>query len=224
MVGFGFMDNFVMIQAGSYIDSTLGVQFGLTTMTAAAMGQVVSDVSGVLFGGTLDRMMSPWVKPANLTAAQQRLALVPRLRLAGAVVGVIVGCCLGASSLLFVPGDESQKDQLLQLQGILHDMLSYEEMKGASCVMHVKNVSHRLVHEHVAVVGLSKDHSLATQCAERRELIGDGNIVYIPILCKDDTVAVLEVQRENGFSVENTEDSQRMARHVGIFMDRIWTE
>lgn len=38
MVGFGFMDNFVMIQAGSYIDSTLGVQFGLTTMTAAAMG------------------------------------------------------------------------------------------------------------------------------------------------------------------------------------------
>lgn len=33
-----------MIQAGGYIDSTLGVKFGLTTLTAAAMGQVVSDV------------------------------------------------------------------------------------------------------------------------------------------------------------------------------------
>lgn len=44
MVGFGFMDNFIMIQAGGYIDATLGVKFGLATMTAAAMGQVVSDV------------------------------------------------------------------------------------------------------------------------------------------------------------------------------------
>lgn len=44
MIGFGFMDNFIMIQAGGYIDSTLGVKFGLATMTAAAMGQVVSDV------------------------------------------------------------------------------------------------------------------------------------------------------------------------------------
>jgi hypothetical protein len=44
MVGFGFMDNFIMIQAGGYIDATLGVKFGLATMTAAAMGQIVSDV------------------------------------------------------------------------------------------------------------------------------------------------------------------------------------
>ena len=63
MVGFGFMDNLVMIQAGSYIDNTLGVQFGLATLTAAAMGQVVSDMSGVLFGGSLERMLSPWIKP-----------------------------------------------------------------------------------------------------------------------------------------------------------------
>lgn len=44
MVGFGFMDNFIMVQAGGYIDATLGVQLGLATLTAAAMGQVVSDV------------------------------------------------------------------------------------------------------------------------------------------------------------------------------------
>ncbi|EOD36166.1 hypothetical protein EMIHUDRAFT_49391, partial [Emiliania huxleyi CCMP1516] len=53
MVGFGFMDNTVMIQAGNAIDCTLGVSFGLSTLTAlraAAFGQVCSDSAGVLFG------------------------------------------------------------------------------------------------------------------------------------------------------------------------------
>ena len=50
MVGFGFMDNLVMIQAGEAIDSTLGVTFAMSTLTAAAYGQVISDVSGVLSG------------------------------------------------------------------------------------------------------------------------------------------------------------------------------
>jgi len=49
MVGFGFMDNFIMIQAGGLIDSTLGVKFGLATLTAAAMGQICSDVRCVRY-------------------------------------------------------------------------------------------------------------------------------------------------------------------------------
>jgi hypothetical protein len=227
MVGFGFMDNFVMIQAGSYIDSTLGVQFGLATMTAAAMGQVISDVSGVMFGGTLERALSPWVKPANLTAAQQRLAMVPRLRMAGAVFGVIVGCCLGATSLLFLPEPESsgpQEDQLQQLQGILQDMMALQELEGASCTMHMKRTSSALRQSNVAVIGLSETNSLATQCAQERQLIVDGNVAYLPIFSSDDTVAVLELKRENGFSMEDTDEAQRMARHIEIFMKRMWTQ
>jgi hypothetical protein len=42
MIGFGFMDNFVMIQAGHYIDSTLGVTLGLATLTAAAAGTLLA--------------------------------------------------------------------------------------------------------------------------------------------------------------------------------------
>jgi Transmembrane protein 65 len=38
MVGFGFMDQFVLIQAGGYIDATLGVRLGLATLSAAAAG------------------------------------------------------------------------------------------------------------------------------------------------------------------------------------------
>lgn len=38
------MDNFVMLSAGDLIDNTLGVKFGLATLTAAACGQVVRNV------------------------------------------------------------------------------------------------------------------------------------------------------------------------------------
>ena len=48
------MDNFVMIQAGDLIDSTIGIHFGMATLTAAAFGQIFSDVSGVVFGGVVD--------------------------------------------------------------------------------------------------------------------------------------------------------------------------
>jgi hypothetical protein len=101
MIGFGFMDNFVMITAGNAIDNSLGVQLGLATMTAAAIGQVVSDVSGVMFGDTLSRVFK--ISSAKLTDTQRKLAFVRRLRLAGAVLGVITGCTLGATALYFVP-------------------------------------------------------------------------------------------------------------------------
>ena len=54
MIGFGFMDNMVMIQAGDMIDNTIGVRFGLATLAAAACGQIFSDVSGVAFGGVVE--------------------------------------------------------------------------------------------------------------------------------------------------------------------------
>ena len=40
----GIMDNFVMLSAGDLIDNTLGVKFGLATLTAAACGQVVRNL------------------------------------------------------------------------------------------------------------------------------------------------------------------------------------
>jgi len=40
----------VMIQAGNAIDCSLGVTFGLSTLTAAAIGGLVSNVAGILFG------------------------------------------------------------------------------------------------------------------------------------------------------------------------------
>lgn len=47
-----------MLSAGDLIDNTLGVQFGLATLTAAACGQVVRDM-------TAESWPSPQVRLAN---------------------------------------------------------------------------------------------------------------------------------------------------------------
>jgi len=162
MVGFGFMDNFIMITAGSAIDNSLGVHMGLATMTAAAIGQVVSDVSGVVFGDTLSRCFQ--VAPAKLSAAQKRLSFVRRLRLSGAVIGVIAGCTLGATALYLIPdsvrddGTSSAKvassastdpqhqearirEQLHRLTKVMNDVMTSTEDKWldrrASCTLFV---------------------------------------------------------------------------------------
>lgn len=108
MVGFGLVDQTVMLQAGNAIDCTLGVSLGLSTLTAAALGQVCSDASGVLFGGTLESLaVRAGLPRAGLTQAQRRLKIVHRIRLAGSFFGVIAGCLLGLLNLLLIDTDRS---------------------------------------------------------------------------------------------------------------------
>jgi len=58
MIGFGFIDQTVMIQAGNAIDCSIGITFGLSTLTAAAIGQVCSNAAGILFGWVYYRSVS----------------------------------------------------------------------------------------------------------------------------------------------------------------------
>ena len=110
MVGFGFMDNLVMIQAGDAIDNSIGVAFGLATLTSAAYGQIVSDVSGTLSSGAVEALASSLGLPcANLTAEQLRLRSVKISGTLGAVVGVAIGCLMGMSCLLFMDLEKSER-------------------------------------------------------------------------------------------------------------------
>lgn len=150
------MDNFIMITAGSAIDQTLGVQLGLATMTAAAIGQVVSDVSGVLFGDTLANWFN--VAPANLSKAQSQFKVVNRIKLGGAVAGMVVGCTLGAVALWIIPEKdegasqtdtlsaqqllhERKTDQLCRIQQVMYDMMTSQDEAWhdlrASCTLYV---------------------------------------------------------------------------------------
>jgi hypothetical protein len=116
MVGFGIMDQTVMIQAGNAIDCTIGVLFGLSTLAAAAIGQICSDASGVVFGGTVERLAKAAGLPsANLTAAQARLPIVARTTLFGSFIGIIVGCTIGLVNLLFI---DTSRSSTLKLQAL----------------------------------------------------------------------------------------------------------
>ncbi|CAN0093042.1 unnamed protein product, partial [Ectocarpus fasciculatus] len=85
-----------MISAGDFIDNTLGVKFGLATLTAAACGQVVSDVCGVCFGGTVEAFATRMGLPApDLTLRQRGLRVCRLAATSGAASGVVVGCILG---------------------------------------------------------------------------------------------------------------------------------
>eukprot|EP00904_Undaria_pinnatifida_P003376 jgi/Undpi1/13039/HiC_scaffold_8.g02702.m1 len=106
------MDNFVMLSAGDLIDNTLGVKFGLATLTAAACGQVVSDVCGVCFGGTVEAMATKLGLPSPDLTLKQRALRVSRLTAtSGAAVGVVVGCLLGMGTLLFLDTTQAEREK-----------------------------------------------------------------------------------------------------------------
>jgi len=109
MVGFGFMDNTVMILAGDAIDSTIGVRFGLATMTAAAFGQICSDVSGVAFGGLVEAAFVKLGLPVpNMTQAQRRMPISKSAAMAGSIIGVVCGCLLGMVNLFALDLDAAE--------------------------------------------------------------------------------------------------------------------
>ena len=110
MIGFGFMDNLVMIQAGDLIDNSIGVALGLATLTSAAFGQIVSDVSGTLSSGVVEALADSLGLPrAGLSDAQMQQRRVRVAGTAGAVVGVALGCMLGMVSLLFMDLEKAER-------------------------------------------------------------------------------------------------------------------
>jgi len=58
-IGFGFADNFIMIVAGDAIDNSIGLKMGLSTLAAAGIGNLISDVCGIGLGEVIDRRLNP---------------------------------------------------------------------------------------------------------------------------------------------------------------------
>ena len=103
-VGFGFVDNFVMLLAGDEIEAVFGARFGLSTLAAAGLGNLVSDVAGL---GLADRVEAAaartrWGAPVRLAPADEGRGSVRAARVAGSVVGVSVGCLLGLVPLVWL--------------------------------------------------------------------------------------------------------------------------
>jgi len=116
-----------MIHAGNAIDCTVGVSLGLSTLAAAAVGQIVANTGGILFGETLQRFFTrfSWIEATGLHASQLALPIVARARCYGTVMGLIFGCCLGLVNLLCI---DTQRSSDLKMNKALteNDYLAFE--------------------------------------------------------------------------------------------------
>nr|XP_028592023.1 transmembrane protein 65 isoform X2 [Podarcis muralis] len=108
-VGFGFFDNAIMIAAGTQIELSIGIVLGISTMAAAALGNLVSDLAGLGLAGYIEAMASrlglsiPDLTPKQADMWQTRLSAH-----VGKAIGVTIGCLLGMFPLFFL-GDEEEK-------------------------------------------------------------------------------------------------------------------
>lgn len=110
MVGFGFIDNVTMITAGEAIDASFGVAFGLSTMAAAGFGQCVSDVAGLTGGGIVDASVAKMNLPHHgLSQAQMNGKGARIWGTVGGCIGVLCGCLLGMSCLLFMDTERAER-------------------------------------------------------------------------------------------------------------------
>ena len=130
-VGFGFMDNAIMIIAGEYIEMYIGTALALSTMAAAGLGNLLSDIAGIGFSKKIETLTESWlnIRPPELSRRQASHFNAKFIKIAGAVIGISVGCILGMFPLLFFdadhdhnlrPEDMDEKDvKLLEKKGFV---------------------------------------------------------------------------------------------------------
>lgn len=106
-IGFGFLDNLIMIVAGDYIDLTIGVTLGISTMAAAALGNLISDIAGVGSAWYVESLSSKvGIKAPVLTPEQLSMSSTTWSIYLGRALGVSIGCFLGMFPLLFLHTQE----------------------------------------------------------------------------------------------------------------------
>eukprot|EP00928_Gymnodinium_smaydae_P092735 TRINITY_DN76679_c0_g1_i1.p1 TRINITY_DN76679_c0_g1~~TRINITY_DN76679_c0_g1_i1.p1 ORF type:complete len:338 (-),score=55.64 TRINITY_DN76679_c0_g1_i1:101-1042(-) len=181
MVGFGFMDNTILIRAGDAIDRYFGAEMKLPSIVAAACGQVVSDFSGVCFGGAVESISRRFLIPPVFTESQAALRVTQLFGVGGAAIGVVIGCLLGMANLLTMDLEEADRlKRFAELQEVFEVVIeSARENIGATMgsVFLVDEENNEL-YSHVATdlsttirLPISRSSITATACIENRPVI-----------------------------------------------------
>ncbi|XP_043579285.1 uncharacterized protein LOC122566289 isoform X1 [Bombus pyrosoma] len=99
-IGFGFLDNFIMIVAGDQIEIILNKKFPISTMAAAALGNTISDIIGIGSVHYVERFaQSVGFKAPKLTPMQLNLHRTKAAANLGRVIGVTIGCIIGMTPI-----------------------------------------------------------------------------------------------------------------------------
>ncbi|VDD87381.1 unnamed protein product [Enterobius vermicularis] len=101
-IGFGILDNMIMIFTGEYIELTLGAWLAISTMAAAALGNIVSDVGGIGLAHYVESLVSKaGIKHPVLTAEQLESSCARTVGNTARALGLVIGCLIGMFPLLF---------------------------------------------------------------------------------------------------------------------------
>jgi hypothetical protein len=93
----------------------VGVTLGISTMCAAAIGNIISDICGVAFGTVIEDTVAKFSKRfkippmPKLTHEQRNLRSVRFSNQFGCALGLTIGCTIGMFPLLFFE-DEKKTD------------------------------------------------------------------------------------------------------------------
>ncbi|XP_017880846.1 uncharacterized protein LOC108625377 isoform X2 [Ceratina calcarata] len=99
-IGFGFLDNFIMIVAGDQIEIILNKRFPISTMVAAALGNTISDIIGIGSVHYVERFAHKiGFKAPKLSPVQLNLRRTKAAANLGRVIGVTIGCIIGMTPI-----------------------------------------------------------------------------------------------------------------------------
>ncbi|XP_070133279.1 transmembrane protein 65 isoform X2 [Drosophila bipectinata] len=102
-IAFGFLDNFIMIIAGEYIELSLGQVVAISTMATAGLGNTISDIMGITLATYVENgCQILGLKQPMLTPAQFDLKSSKRATSFGRIIGITAGCLLGMCPLWFM--------------------------------------------------------------------------------------------------------------------------
>ena len=187
-MGFGIIDNAVMLVAGDQIDMTLGVSLGISTLAAAGLGNLLSDVGGVWAGGIIEKSSDSLGLPAPmLTRGEENHQRTKNTENLGSAFGVAVGCLIGMLPLLFI---DSKKAQNLK-----------KKASTESIFLEVFEEVHELLHaDRATLFLLSEDKTHLFSLVGNEDVAGVVNRVQIPI---DNSVAGLCVLERRSLQVDD---------------------
>lgn len=111
-VGFGFVDNIIMLAAGDMIEDHFHAAYHISMLCAAALGNTVADVVGLSLGGLIETFARRiGIPDPELSKAQANMSITHWCNFFASAGGITVGCLLGMFPLLFMNHSESESDE-----------------------------------------------------------------------------------------------------------------
>lgn len=111
-VGFGLVDNLILLVAGDAIETHFHSSYAMSMLCAAALGNTVADVVGLSLGGGIESMARRLGIPdPMLSKAQANMSVTLWCNFIASAGGITLGCLIGMIPLLFMNHDAYEEEQ-----------------------------------------------------------------------------------------------------------------